>query len=102
MLLLWCYDPVLCRQILEGNFLFADVFYVKSRGKLLEMPRVSLSAYIVHGGDEMSKYKNGENGSLTETDNQALQNALEDAEQALAGDPLQEAVKQKKNDQQFK
>ncbi|OZU87351.1 small, acid-soluble spore protein, SspJ family [Virgibacillus indicus] len=53
----------------------------------------------------MSAYKNGENQnlqSMTAKNDQALQSALDDAEQALAGDPLQEAVKQKKSEQQFK
>jgi len=53
----------------------------------------------------MSAYNNDKNQdlqSMTAKNNQALQSALDDAEQALAGDPLQEAVQQKKNEQQFK
>lgn len=39
--------------------------------------------------------------SLNTTNQQALQGSLDDAEKALAGDPLQEAVRRKKSEQQF-
>lgn len=52
----------------------------------------------------MDKFNNKQQNtnSVSGKNNQALQSSLEDAEQALAGDSLQEAVKQKKSEQQFK
>ncbi|MGY0694129.1 small acid-soluble spore protein SspJ [Virgibacillus sp. FSP13] len=40
--------------------------------------------------------------SISAKSNQAFLSSLDDAEQALAGDPLQEAVKKKKGEQQYK
>lgn len=55
-----------------------------------------------NGGENMratDNYQVKSEQSSSTKDNQAFQNALNEAEQALAGDPLQEAVQQKKNEQ---
>ncbi|WP_106498377.1 small acid-soluble spore protein SspJ [Lentibacillus sp. Marseille-P4043] len=51
---------------------------------------------------DFSNNKQQNKQSISAKSNQAFLNSLDDAEKALAGDPLQEAVRKKKSGQQYK